>query len=238
VRLIKMLGLAAVAAIAATAFIGVSSAMATELEEVVLCKLDVVNCPHTEHFASGTVLHAHLAAGTSAVLLSDVNDVTCTGSTTLGQTNELRGTNAHGNVLDGKITALAFSGCTSGGFNCNVTAEHLNYLALVLLNASSEFHVVVEEEGTNGKPQAFVSCGGGFVKCKFATTAALFSVELLSTGGGAPLDIDLVILQELERITGAEFLCGNTSVWHAKYLTLCLEGSNEVGCWPAMLQEG
>lgn len=221
-RLIKMFGLAALAAAAVMAFVGASSAMAvTELEEVVVCKLFGEDpCSLTSmHLGAGTILHGELLSGTKAVLLSSTQ-IECGASTTLGEITEL--------LAHGKITALTFSSCqTSTGVACTVTTEHLNYLVLGLLNAAHNgYEVVVSPEGTNGQPQAEVVCGK-IVSCKYGESSVLLTAEPNSS------DTVLSVLQEL---TGVGLLCGTIAhpVWHAKYLTRCLEGVNLVGCWLAM----
>jgi hypothetical protein len=223
VRFIKMLGLAAVAAIAAMAFIGVSSAMATELEEVVLCKEDpnLTNdkCPTGKDFLSGTVIHGELESGTTAVFLSEIADVTCTKSTLLNTTTAL--------LVHGEITALGFGGCTlSNGLGCSVLSEHLNYLAVALLNeAHNGYHMVISEHGTNGLPQIHIECAGIFLNCKLSSQAILFTAELKTN------DTVLNVLQELEVVSP---FCGERWILHAKYLVRCLENTTLVGCWPKM----
>jgi hypothetical protein len=215
-----MLGFAAIAAIAAMAFVGVSSAMASE--EIVLCKEDKDPCPAAKDFPAGTVLDASLVAGTTANLVSNLGTVKCSESTTTGSTSTLSG-----NPLDGDITGLTFNSCKLGETKCTATAEHLNYLVLLKLTGALTYHVVVEKKGTNGNPQAFVECGS-LIKCSFGAPEVLLKVELLAN------DVDLSVNQALERITGPGFICGNTSTWEAKYLVQCLEGAVKVGCWPAM----
>jgi hypothetical protein len=224
VRHLKLFGLAAMAVMAVMAYVGVTSAMAvTTLEKVVLCKTDPSPdlCPTEGHFLSGTVLHGELEAGSIAVLLSNIGNVECELSTVLGTTNQL--------LAHGLIEAVTFTMCKSGIFNCTVTTEGLNYLALVLLNtAHNGYHLIVSEgPELHGKPRAHVSCAGGFVNCTFGAPEILFEVLLKET------DVVLDVLQELERIEGSN--CGNVSTWHAKYLTRCLNSLSQlVGCWPRM----
>lgn len=110
-----MLSLAAVAAIAAMAFIGASSASATTL-----CSVNTNPCPEANRYTSVSV-EAALETGTEAVLSGPVA-VKCNTSTVKGASE---GTS--GNPLKGKITGLTFgptcTGCTT------VTSEALPYVA-------------------------------------------------------------------------------------------------------------
>jgi len=218
-RLIKMFGLAAIAAAAVMAFVGATSAMAiTELEEVVLCNENVSPCPAGHDFAAGTVLHGELKSATKAVLLSSIQ-IECSSSTTLGTTTSL--------LAHGEITALTFSNCkTSTGVTCTVTVEHLNFLVNGELNATHSGYEAVVTGISNGQPQAQVVCGT-VVECKYGETSVLLTAE--PEAG----DTVLSVLQEL---TGVGPLCGTIAhpVWHAKYLTRCLSGTSLVGCWLAM----
>ena len=219
-RLVKIFGLAATAAVAVMAFVGASSAMAvTELEEVVLCNQNTSPCPAGHDFASGTVLHGELKTGTKALLLSSI-PIECLSSTTLGTTTSL--------LAHGEITALTFSNCKTGtGVSCTVTTEHLNYLVKGELNAAHNgYEVLVTALGANGQPQAHVLCGT-VVDCKYGESNVLLTAEP-ETG-----DTVLSVLQEL---AGVGPLCGIIAhpIWHAKYLTRCLEGTNLVGCWLEM----
>jgi hypothetical protein len=116
-----MLSLAAVAAIAAMAFIGVGTASATTL-----CSVNTNPCPEGSRYTSVPV-EAALEAGTEAVLTGPV-PVKCTTSTVKGKSE---GTS--GNPLTGHITGLTFgptcSGCTEvepllpvGGYTVHVSA--------------------------------------------------------------------------------------------------------------------
>jgi hypothetical protein len=225
VRLIKMFGLALIAAAAVMAFVGATSASAiTSLEEVVVCKTDHMSsgtCGANEAFLSGTEIDGELVAGTHATLLSNLGNVLCTESETSGKTNS--------SLAHGLIEAVSFGGCTLGSNTCTVTVEHLPYLVLVLLTTNhTEYHAVVSNSGS-GEPKALSDCGSSALKCYFHHTEILFTV-LLKTS-----DTVWDISQELNREGGSGFLCPSTSTWDAEYLVRCLEPAGTYkSCWPSM----
>jgi hypothetical protein len=222
-----MFGLAAIAALLAMAFVGASSAMATtELEEVVVCKEDVSPCPANKRFASGTKIDAELVAGTHATLLSGIGNILCNESEVEGETTAA--------LAMGKITNYNFKlnggPCenTSNLEPCTVTAQHLPNLITGELNAAHTGYVaLVQEEGTNGRPEALIEECGTSLSCSFGAPTIEFEQVLLAS------DVDLKVLQTL---TALGFFCGlaGNSQWHAEYLTQCLEGTTKVGCWLEM----
>jgi hypothetical protein len=230
-RLIKMLGLSAVAAAAVMAFVGASSASATSLEEVVACKLDVTTCPAGEFYGSGTKVDGELVAGTHTTLLTPLGNVLCNESETEG---ELTSALAHGS-----ITAVSFSNnggkCPLKGTSaeCEVTIEHLPYLVKVSLMSNHTGYEAVVSSGGGGAPKALVDCGAISLKCLFWATTLLFTV-LLATNHTV-WDIE----QELERTGGSGYLCPpRPAIWDAEYLVRCLSPTGTyVNCWPAM-EEG
>lgn len=96
---IKILGLAAVLAMAAMAFIGGSSASA-----VTLCKVNTNPCPTESRIPVGETLKSQLNGGVAK--LTGLLNEECSSSTVEGATE----TNT-GSSLDGKITATTFTNC-------------------------------------------------------------------------------------------------------------------------------
>jgi hypothetical protein len=219
-RATKVFSFVAVAAIM-SACIGVTSAMATELENVVLCK-NRVEDPCSNAFPSGTVLHAELASGTKSVFLTNLGNVECASSTLLATTISP--------LAHGEVTALAFGGCELGKNACTVTATntHLNYLLKGELNTAHTSYEFLVTEKANGKPQILTQCGI-LIKCNFASSS------ILDEALGEVNDTVLDVLQTLDRERdGTGSLCPSTVVWHAKYLLRCLTGESLVACWPKM----
>jgi hypothetical protein len=125
-RLIKMLGLIAVAAVAVMASIAVSPAVA---QETALCKeANVLACPPAQYYAAGTQVLATLLTGTTMQLLTSAFNITCSTAdihfTTL---------NALGSPLEGNLEELTFENCNH---ECeNIAAE--NRGAFLLLKTAA-----------------------------------------------------------------------------------------------------
>lgn len=97
---IKMLGLAAIAALGLMAFVGAGTASATTLS---------TDSAGTVKYGVGTEIHSTLEAGTSAELLDTSGGLiaTCTESTTKGSIETATGT-----WVGGKISSLTWGGCS------------------------------------------------------------------------------------------------------------------------------
>jgi hypothetical protein len=219
---LKTIGLASLAAMVLLTTVAVGSASA-----IVLCRENVGTegsgeCPAGKILPSGTRLHLELAES-PMLFENSAGNISCTGSTALGETREEKNATA----LDGDVETMAFTTCTrpSTGENCTVKATGLNYLFLVLLNGTGKYHVILEEKA-NGMPKVETQCGLGGT-CVFGSTAVLLSVEFLAN------DIDLIVGQQLEKISG--FVCPENIKWRAKYLFRCLQPVGTlVGCYPAL----
>jgi hypothetical protein len=106
-KYLKMLGLAAIAAMALTAIIGAGTASATEL-------YTYTSSGPAETVAVNTEIVSSLKSGTSALLKDtggSTND-TCTGSEVKGKIENTGGKTSEGKHPSGKISALTFTGCT------------------------------------------------------------------------------------------------------------------------------
>jgi hypothetical protein len=103
-KYLKMIGLAAVAAAALTAFLGAGTASAT-----VLCETNVTtNCGNSWEVKSGSALT--FSAEGSTVLTGPFGETiaTCTGSNVAGNTTS---TGSSATTVTGNITSLTFTGC-------------------------------------------------------------------------------------------------------------------------------
>jgi hypothetical protein len=198
-RYLKMLGFAAVAAMALTAVLGAGSASAATF----LCKNSTSPC--TEHYPSGTAISMSLATGTTARFTTNLGSVTCKKSTLGGKTTS---TEAH---LE--ITSFTFTECTDPfGSPCTVKAVNLSYTA----NLTTATPGVVTGNGIMtftpkagaGNPGATVECGS-FMNCKFTN-----SLIVLDVIGGAPATI-LANKESLNREGG---ICPSESFWDATYI--------------------
>jgi hypothetical protein len=213
-RLVKTFTLAAIAVGALTAFLGATSASATSLEEVVLCKTLEDPCLNG-HFGAGTVLHG-LATNPT---LTGLIDITCATSHVLGETTSL--------LAHGKITAWSLLECKeSEGETCTWSTNNLPYLWKTELQANHKNYEVLVTSGGGGRPSMRARCPG--LDCSFGANLLLYSVAHTGAGGTAVLNVE-------QELTGEGFFCSFASgTWTASYSLKCLSGSAEVGCWPAM----
>jgi hypothetical protein len=145
VKSIKMLGLAAFAALMAMAFLGASSAMAGNTQ---LCKADETPCA-----AANVISHVHeqTVSGAPATLLSSLGNVTCNAlflGDTLGLGAPL--------VIHGNFT---YTGCLRNGNACTVTEVSTSSLIEVLRTG-------VETVAVEGSGEVNVHCGL-FINCTF-----------------------------------------------------------------------
>jgi len=198
---IKILGLAAVAAMALTAFVGAGSASAT-----VLCK-NSTSTPCSEKYGPGTIIEGE---STNAKLTSNLATVTCSESKTTAETTTAGSAST---TVEGKITALNFSGCSTNEVPpvpCEVTVNNLPYHAEVHWTSGNNGTLTVNSAGS-GSPGANVVCAG-VISCTFART--LFTLPVT---GGNPASIAANAVS-LERIPfGGTPLCGTEAFWDATY---------------------
>ena len=193
-RLIKMLGLAVVAAIASMAFLGASSASANQ--STTLCKINQLPCASGNQWPKGTKL-AGTSVGT-ALLLSSLVTVHCNG-TASGEITSA----ALANPLSGTLVP-SFTGCkTSGGTNCTVTTSSGT---LLLLKTGPNVGVA-----TVHNVLARVQCGV-FIDCSYTSKGVQLQAKSLSGATPARLHANGV---ELENEGG--FLCPDESFWDALY---------------------
>jgi hypothetical protein len=200
-KYIKMLGLAAVAAMAITAFAGAASASASEL-----CSTNTSPCTGTK-YGAGTTLEA---TSTSSVLTTSggfINPVvTCTHSALKGSV-----TNAGGKGLNvvGTINSLTFTGCTYSGGKCTMTATGTSYLATGIATGGGNGILTVEKD-TGGVPGASVSCEG-LLTCDYSSSDISFS---LTGGNPAKIVANKVLL------SGGAFPCPTQASWTATWTVL------------------
>jgi hypothetical protein len=194
---IKFIGLAAVAAMVAMAFVGASSAMA--VDTITLCKTEVKNptelCPDGNLLPAGTLLHFKAL---NPILKGSVEEK-CNESLVHGTTSA-----ASGNPLAGSLSELTFTGaCTP----CpTVETKGLPYAASVIsktVEGKEEFFLV-------SKGAALLkNCFGLGINCEFKTEAAEL---LIHNNGGHP-----IVLAKEVPLSGPGGLCGTTGKWPATY---------------------
>jgi ketopantoate reductase len=219
-RLIKMLGLAAFASIAAMAFVGVTTAAA--VDNVVLCTKNT--SPNLCVAGGGTVLPKGtvvLATNEGTPVLKGVLKEECKSSSVVGETSEEKG-----NPLNGKVTSVTFTNsctpCSTVTMKLAPYTSHLNVAAedkftLTTLNILAELS----------------KCTFLNLTCNFVAEAV--TVNVVNAATGALLETKNSTLN-FEGGSGGESLCGKVGTWEASYSTVCHKpGSTEnVACWAAL----
>jgi len=192
-KYVKMLGLAAVAAMAITALMGAGTASATTV-----CTEGgtVAPCASGRKPYEGEIA-AHLVPGTKAILKGSIT-VECS-------TSEVKGTTDTAGV--GQIKSATFTNCTG----CSpVVSEAFPWPSHAVSNSPA-----------NGNGKLFVEnpkvtlekCLGGIATCR----AKAKSVELAVTGGKPAKIVAAAVPLEIETVSG--FGCGSTGSWKAEYET-------------------
>jgi hypothetical protein len=199
VRLIKMLGLAATAAIAVMAFVGLSSASANFATTLCSVHPEALNkCPE-----ANSLEHKHIEAESKHALLKAGFTILCKKSLILGQSLLLT---AAGTRFIGHVETLTFEECSGG----KVTVVDKTGLLLLLKTAlnlgdvtAHGFEVLAEQLGEH---------------CVYGGVAAglhALGHETLAdkTLHHAKVTANEVSLEELE----GGFFCPNTAKWTATY---------------------
>lgn len=181
----KIIGLAALAVLTVTAFVGATSAMA---ESTVLCSVDETPC------AEGHVItHLHGTAVGKAKLLTSIGTLECD-ALALGDVIEkgppviLRGTGT-------------FTNCVLGNSKCTVTEEN----GPVETKALKEGH---ETGSVTGEGLIHIVCSG-FIDCSFNGSGLKGTIKgpLLSTQANG----EVTISEQTTTKEAGGFLCPKTS---------------------------
>jgi hypothetical protein len=192
---LKILGLAAVAAAALTAFLGASTASAT-----VICKTKPTAgvCPEGWDYLAGTKGKASLAAGTSAALQDTSGNVliTCTASTVEGTSENTGGATS---TVKSTLTSLTWGGCSN-------TVDTIN-------PGRGELHWIPgTNNGTLTTIETAVTVNIFGVSCTYGTGSG---TDMGTTVGGNPGS--LTVNTAIPRIAGG-FLCPATTRFSAEYV--------------------
>lgn len=194
-KYVKILGLAAVAALAVMAFVGAGTASATTL-----CKTG--GSPEAGCGAGKGEINAEtdniVGTSTNAILTSSLTNVTCEHSET-----EINPESSTGTPIIGSVEKLTFTGnCkTSSGTACTVQVLNLPYGG----SLEGDTLTVTDPIGAGAK----VVCGF-LINCTFTTKQASLTVE-----NGSPT-VAVAAGVKLERAGG---FCPETAEWHATYKT-------------------
>lgn len=206
-KLIKMLGLAAMAAAALIAFVGASSASAD-----VLCTVN--NTPECPAGKTITSIHATLKAGTSALLETTAGEklVTCTESTVSG-TIEKQG---EGVEPEGPISSLTWGNCSAT--TDTVKPGRLKVETRISIDPKTGLEVHTNTVTVSGS-EVTVSIFGA--SCTYGAGANPISIGDLTVGEPAIIDVNTTVNK-----TAGGFLCPSTNKWTATY-----QITNHTGVW-------
>lgn len=186
-KYLKVLGLAAVAAMAVMAF-GAGTASAAQ---ICVPGTGDGKCAtsNEREYTPGTNI---TATSSNPVLTSSITTVTCKESSTT-----VTGTASTGAAISGEVTALSFANdcTTSGGTSCTVTVVNLPYPGSL---TSSEL-TVNDASGAGAK----VVCGV-LINCTFTSTDAVLSVAHDT-------------FQATVKLNRTGGFCPETAEWHATY---------------------
>jgi hypothetical protein len=190
-----MFGLVAVAAVAAMAFVGASSAMA---ESTVLCS--TTENPCASHALTNTHVEGKTAVGADTTLVAGSLTVLCTetggvpASIILGEVLTLAA------PLIGHFSLIDFNNCKRGTEACEVNTIKLGLLELLRNGGDSG---TAKSSGS----EVLVKCGS-FIHCVYGGTPSL------TAAGGAPGTITATNAV-LTVVSG--FFCPEESKWTATY---------------------
>jgi hypothetical protein len=225
-RLIKMLGLGALGATAAMAFLGAGTASAVipAHHKVGLCTVQILLlCPEVDRVLVGS---GHvLGKATNPTLEGTLTETCKTGNVTgliTGILDELK-------ELKGKIDVVTFKECSP----CTeVTVENLPYTSALTM---PEIGGATWELNTAGTIKATLNkCVFGSGSCIFGAATVKATVEMAETG--ATVNTNKAPLEFMGGTLGEGF-CGKIGKWNAKYALIWtdLPGLQELTVFPTLL---
>jgi hypothetical protein len=150
----RMLGLAAIAALAITAVVGAGTASASRL-----CKTTVAVCPDAWDWPTGTEIHAVLDSSTLIYEVNGLVEETCTSSTIKGKTSN---TGSATETVEIPLESKTLTGCTNAAkvikpgrwtIHADPTAEGKDVGAGIVTSEGTEMTIV----------------SFGFISCIFKT---------------------------------------------------------------------
>jgi len=221
-RYLMSLGLAAMAAMVAMAFVGATSAMAEpEHPEIVICKKLELICEKSNQAPNPTEIHAETLTGNPPKLLSTIGTIECEHSLAI-----LTLLNKLAKLIEGHLLALNFTGnCHLGGTSCKVEVTKLGGLSFT--PDLEKLKAIVHPISLEGKvTEASVKCGF-LINCTYKADEK--ETELLAESDEAG---HLLLLSEAKLVRGSGF-CPEESHWDATYhaVNLDAELSLQTGLW-------
>jgi hypothetical protein len=197
-RLIKMLGLGLVTAIAAMAFVGVGSAMATG--QTTLCKENKTPCPEAQRYGAGTLVEG-LAVSPKLLgtFFGFTGSVECEHSVVSGKLESSAGT-----PLVGKIEKITFTGNCHSTFGGTCTVTTVKTGKLDILRTAANLGTA-----TSLGNEVKVSCNGfPSIECVFGGSPQLHAE-------GSPVKHLTATEASLTAVSGSA--CPTNPRWDALY---------------------
>jgi hypothetical protein len=206
-RHLKILGLAAVAALALMAAIGAATASANALTCSTTGAIENKLCttPGSKQLADNAFFDASLKSGTVAELTSTFDNVKCTKST-------IKGTISNGATGTGNIESMTFEGCTDsfgGACTADTSASAANKWPVTATTTTAGVHDgngILHVSNITGK----FSCPIG--TCRYTASTATPHV----TGGETPVVTATKIPLNREEVSS--FGCSATATWSGTYV--------------------
>jgi hypothetical protein len=188
----KLLG-TTLAAFAALALVGLSSAQAMEL-----CDKAAEVCAAEDVIAEGTEL---MAESSKATITSSLGSIVCTEAGLTVETGAVAGS-----PLPGHVSKLTFAGCTLGETGCTITAPVQTYYTLSEETGGDAASLEIRDGG-EGQPSASIKCGA--MSCTASTEELALAVK-----GGEPATFNAS--EEALKVEGG-FPCPKTASLTATY---------------------
>ncbi len=239
-QFVKAFGLAALAAVAAMAFLGAGSASAQEHTEIVLCKELVKLCGDKQLWPASTILSA---LATNPELKTSIGNITCEDSVVTGELENEIGTTLTSKSLSvtfGKLpTPTLGTGCTgvcveSGG-KPNPESIHVELTELsVTVGAEDKYSL----QGTG--LALILNCPlVGTCVYRGEKVVSPISHDGLHAAHPDPTNLPLARFEETltrQASHGGSVFCPATSLWIANYVLYLAKAPNgETGLvWPAL----
>lgn len=163
-RTAKLIGLAAVAALALMAWAGAGSASAAQ---TTLCKTSTISpyCEGSNRYPAGTAIEASTSSFIVETKTPNLK-ITCSSSTLSGKTNA-----ESGEPLGVNVSAWSMSGCKPVGCTASVTALPYNGS---LAWSSGQNGTLTMGSGGKGEPRLFLDCGlSEVISCEYKIPTAI-----------------------------------------------------------------
>jgi hypothetical protein len=226
---VKMLGLAAIAAVAMIAFIGVSSASAVHL--VVVCLEDPTGlCPKGKLKEAGAGLPIlGLLEPLGPPGAEEVHTVFLGAVKELCAYSDIKGEITKSSPLHGLITAIEFGDCTPCS---HILALNLPYLVKFHHDLAGAHLWLMLVEQTSAQKPILVDVEGCPFGMKCGYKAEKLHLSVANTASGLPLVLSLDT--PLVRHSGSSLFCGAEGKWDANYLVEILHGDLKEKGWLAL----